>query len=169
MKIDVTSIITIIKCAIGAGSFTLPYAFQRGGLWISFILTLLLGYLSAYTLKLLIICERTVSINVRDYKVQQETNNVLNQYTVLNENENSAANDNDNDNGNSIAAVNENESSAPTTTTTTNDNSNNENKQLTYSDIGSYIYPGLYLNYNYNHYNYRYYYQIFLLRYFFVK
>ena len=132
MKIDITTVVTIIKCAIGAGSFTLPKAFQIGGLWISFFLTLLLGYLCSYTLQLLVICERTIYL-----KIHNDNNNdndkkhkhSLNQYIVVNENE-------DCDNN-------------TTTNTTNNDNNNNDNKtneykQLTYSEIGSYIYPGLY-------------------------
>lgn len=35
--------VNMIKCAIGAGSFSLPMAFKNGGLWASFFATLLLG------------------------------------------------------------------------------------------------------------------------------
>ena len=48
------AIMTIIKCAIGAGSFTLPRAFMDGGVYLSFFFTVFLGLLSAYTLLILI-------------------------------------------------------------------------------------------------------------------
>ena len=48
------AMLTIIKCAIGAGSFSLPRAFMDGGVYISFLTTLFLGFLSAYTLLLLV-------------------------------------------------------------------------------------------------------------------
>ena len=48
------AILTIIKCAIGAASFSLPRAFQHGGVYISFFSTLALGILNAYTLLLLV-------------------------------------------------------------------------------------------------------------------
>ena len=44
---------TIIKCAIGAGSFSLPRAFMDGGVYLSFFFTLFLGLLSAYTVEVL--------------------------------------------------------------------------------------------------------------------
>jgi amino acid permease len=47
-------ITTIIKCAIGAGSFSLPRAFAYGGVYLSIFFTIFLGMLSAYTLVLLI-------------------------------------------------------------------------------------------------------------------
>ena len=48
------AMLTIIKCAIGAGSFSLPRAFMDGGVYISFLTTIFLGFLSAYTLLLLV-------------------------------------------------------------------------------------------------------------------
>ena len=48
------AMLTIIKCAIGAGSFSLPRAFMDGGVYISFLTTIFLGLLSAYTLLLLV-------------------------------------------------------------------------------------------------------------------
>ena len=45
--------INLIKCAVGAGSFSLPHAFMMGGVWIVFLLTFVLGALSAYTVSLL--------------------------------------------------------------------------------------------------------------------
>ena len=48
------AMLTIIKCAIGAGSFSLPRAFHDGGVYISFLTTVFLGILSAYTLLLLV-------------------------------------------------------------------------------------------------------------------
>lgn len=52
--------INTVKCAIGAGSFSLPYAFMLGGLWLSIVGTLALGALSAYTVEILARCERVV-------------------------------------------------------------------------------------------------------------
>jgi hypothetical protein len=43
----------MVKCAIGAGSFNLPYAFQQGGVYICFLLITALGFVSAYTVDLL--------------------------------------------------------------------------------------------------------------------
>lgn len=50
------AILTIIKCAIGAGSFSLPKAFMDGGVYLSFFFTVFLGILSGYTLLTLIEC-----------------------------------------------------------------------------------------------------------------
>ena len=50
------AIVTIIKCAIGAGSFSLPKAFMDGGVYLSFFFTVFLGILSGYTLLILIEC-----------------------------------------------------------------------------------------------------------------
>mmetsp|Transcript_28575 Transcript_28575/g.92697 ORF Transcript_28575/g.92697 Transcript_28575/m.92697 type:complete len:592 (-) Transcript_28575:31-1806(-) len=50
--------IALIKCAIGAGSFSLPGAFKNGGLVASFFTTIALGALSAYTVDLLARSER---------------------------------------------------------------------------------------------------------------
>lgn len=47
------AMMTIIKCAIGAGSFSLPRAFMDGGVYLSFFFTLFLGLLSAYTILVL--------------------------------------------------------------------------------------------------------------------
>mmetsp|Transcript_63530 Transcript_63530/g.175160 ORF Transcript_63530/g.175160 Transcript_63530/m.175160 type:complete len:171 (-) Transcript_63530:1363-1875(-) len=46
-------VLALVKCAIGAGSLSLPYAFKEGGLWFSLIGTVLIGMLSAYTIILL--------------------------------------------------------------------------------------------------------------------
>ena len=50
------AVMTIIKCAIGAGSFSLPKAFMDGGVYLSFFFTVFLGILSGYTLLILIEC-----------------------------------------------------------------------------------------------------------------
>ena len=47
------AMMTIIKCAIGAGSFSLPKAFMDGGVYLSFFFTLFLGVLSAGTILIL--------------------------------------------------------------------------------------------------------------------
>jgi len=52
--------LALIKCAIGAGSLSLPYAFSQGGLWFSLLGTILIGMLSAYTIVLLKQCEEAV-------------------------------------------------------------------------------------------------------------
>lgn len=46
--------ISIIKCSIGAGSFSLPFAFMNGGFTFSFFLILIIGFVSATTTKLLV-------------------------------------------------------------------------------------------------------------------
>ena len=48
------AVLTVVKCAIGAASFSLPSAFQQGGVYMSFFSTLALGILNAYTLLLLV-------------------------------------------------------------------------------------------------------------------
>lgn len=53
-----STFITIIKCAVGGGSFSLPYAFQLGGVYASFIVTILLGYLCFHTIDILVYCEK---------------------------------------------------------------------------------------------------------------
>lgn len=55
---SLTTFITIVKCAVGGGSFSLPYAFQLGGVYASFLFTLLLGSLCFHTIDLLIYCEK---------------------------------------------------------------------------------------------------------------
>ena len=55
------AVMTIIKCAIGAGSFSLPKAFMDGGVYLSFFFTVFLGILSAYTLLILIQCSLLAS------------------------------------------------------------------------------------------------------------
>jgi amino acid permease len=55
---SLTTFITIVKCAVGGGSFSLPYAFQLGGVYASFLFTLFLGYLCFHTIDLLIYCEK---------------------------------------------------------------------------------------------------------------
>lgn len=52
--------INLVKCAIGAGSFSLPFAFKEGGLGFSFVGTLFLGWISAYTVNILAQSERRV-------------------------------------------------------------------------------------------------------------
>lgn len=49
--------LNVIKCAIGAGSLTLPYSFQEGGFILSIILTFFLGSLCCYTIYLLVYAE----------------------------------------------------------------------------------------------------------------
>eukprot|EP00947_MAST-08B_sp_MAST-8B-sp1_P005989 g5989.t1 len=49
--------INLIKCAVGAGSFSLPQAFASGGVWVTFVLTFVLGALAAYTVSLLATAE----------------------------------------------------------------------------------------------------------------
>ena len=50
--------VNIFKCAIGAGSFSLPYAFMKAGLWAGVLITVLLGLLCFYTINLLTDAER---------------------------------------------------------------------------------------------------------------
>ena len=88
------AIITIIKCAIGVGCFTLPLAFSEAGLWFAIISTVALGYLSVYTLSLLIYCERFVYYSIHN----KQTNNGIS-YKVINESV-VTGDDDDNDNDN---------------------------------------------------------------------
>jgi len=53
--------VSMVKCALGAGSFTLPAAFLNGGLYLSFAMLVFCGGLAGYTLNLLAHCERRVS------------------------------------------------------------------------------------------------------------
>mmetsp|Transcript_10977 Transcript_10977/g.25506 ORF Transcript_10977/g.25506 Transcript_10977/m.25506 type:complete len:515 (-) Transcript_10977:83-1627(-) len=57
-------VLALVKCAIGAGSLSLPYAFKEGGLWFSLIGTVLIGMLSAYTIILLKQCEEAVGLKL---------------------------------------------------------------------------------------------------------
>ena len=50
--------VNLVKCAIGAGSFNLPFAFRQGGLLFSFVGTLFFGWISAYTVNMLALSER---------------------------------------------------------------------------------------------------------------
>eukprot|EP00658_Telonema_sp_P-2_P018191 TRINITY_DN17137_c0_g1_i3.p1 TRINITY_DN17137_c0_g1~~TRINITY_DN17137_c0_g1_i3.p1 ORF type:complete len:317 (+),score=65.65 TRINITY_DN17137_c0_g1_i3:49-999(+) len=53
--------VNILKCAIGAGSFSLPHAFKAAGLWAGVTITLLLGLASFYTVNLLVDAEKIYS------------------------------------------------------------------------------------------------------------
>ena len=50
--------VNLFKCAVGAGSFSLPAAFKTGGFWATFILIFVLGFLAWYTVSLLALAER---------------------------------------------------------------------------------------------------------------
>ena len=50
--------INMVKCAIGGGSFSLPFAFKEGGLAFSFVGTLFFGWISAHTVNMLANSER---------------------------------------------------------------------------------------------------------------
>ena len=57
--------INLVKCAVGAGSFSLPFAFQSTGIWVGSIALVLFGILAAYTMNLLASAEKiAVSILV---------------------------------------------------------------------------------------------------------
>mmetsp|Transcript_56665 Transcript_56665/g.168239 ORF Transcript_56665/g.168239 Transcript_56665/m.168239 type:complete len:444 (-) Transcript_56665:221-1552(-) len=53
--------INLIKCAVGAGSFSLPAAWRQAGFWAALVLTLALGALAALTACMLVACERRMS------------------------------------------------------------------------------------------------------------
>jgi amino acid permease len=48
------AIVSLMKAAVGAGSFALPAGFLKGGLWASFAGLIFLGFLCAYTLKVVL-------------------------------------------------------------------------------------------------------------------
>lgn len=50
--------LNLIKCAVGAGSFSLPEAFKEGGVWGSSVGTVILGGLAAYTFCILADAEK---------------------------------------------------------------------------------------------------------------
>jgi amino acid permease len=53
--------INLIKCAVGAGSFSLPAAWRMAGFWAALGLTVALGALAALTACMLVACERRMS------------------------------------------------------------------------------------------------------------
>ena len=53
--------INLVKCAVGAGSFSLPVAFKNAGFWPALFLTFALGALAAMTASWLTAAERTKS------------------------------------------------------------------------------------------------------------
>ena len=53
--------INLIKCAVGAGSFSLPAAWRSAGFWAALGLTMTLGALAALTACMLVACERRLS------------------------------------------------------------------------------------------------------------
>ena len=53
--------INLIKCAVGAGSFSLPAAWRIAGFWAALGLTVALGTLAASTACMLVACERRMS------------------------------------------------------------------------------------------------------------
>eukprot|EP00616_Rhizochromulina_sp_CCMP1243_P000617 CAMPEP_0118966964 /NCGR_PEP_ID=MMETSP1173-20130426/4402_1 /TAXON_ID=1034831 /ORGANISM="Rhizochromulina marina cf, Strain CCMP1243" /LENGTH=560 /DNA_ID=CAMNT_0006915847 /DNA_START=32 /DNA_END=1714 /DNA_ORIENTATION=+ len=70
---DFGTAVSLVKCAIGAGSLALPWAFQQGGLWFSFCFTCVLGVISTYTVGLLITCERKVLRQIHDRRQSEES------------------------------------------------------------------------------------------------
>ena len=68
------AMLTIIKCAIGAGSFSLPRAFMDGGVYISFLTTIFLGLLSGYTL-LLLVDSSTISSLLTQCSIENKKDN----------------------------------------------------------------------------------------------
>lgn len=61
------AIVSLMKAAVGAGSFALPAGFLKGGLWASFAGLIFLGFLCAYTLKILIFCKN--KLQIKDKKI----------------------------------------------------------------------------------------------------
>eukprot|EP00744_Colponema_vietnamica_P010911 GILI01015365.1.p1 GENE.GILI01015365.1~~GILI01015365.1.p1 ORF type:complete len:483 (+),score=120.73 GILI01015365.1:155-1603(+) len=57
--------VNMTKCVVGGGSFNLPQSFKFGGLWLSFAATIGLGWLCAYTINLLALCERKLCHELR--------------------------------------------------------------------------------------------------------
>ena len=53
--------VNLIKCAVGAGSFSLPAAWRAAGFWAAFGLTMAFGYLAALTACMLVACEHRMS------------------------------------------------------------------------------------------------------------
>lgn len=51
------TILTILKCAVGGGSFGLPYAFAKGGIVVSILFTIVFGVMCGYTIWMLNECE----------------------------------------------------------------------------------------------------------------
>jgi amino acid permease len=74
-------ITTIIKCAIGAGSFSLPRAFAYGGVYLSIFFTIFLGLLSAYTLVLLIDSSEIATAIMRHRKFNVEKISMKNDFS----------------------------------------------------------------------------------------
>ena len=58
---DNAAMMNLVKCAVGAGSLSLPFAFKQGGVLFAFLLTILIGALSSYTVILLKRCEEAVA------------------------------------------------------------------------------------------------------------
>ena len=58
---DNAAMMNLIKCAVGAGSLSLPFAFKQGGVLFAFLLTISIGALSSYTVILLKRCEEAVA------------------------------------------------------------------------------------------------------------
>ena len=56
--------INLIKCAVGAGSFSLPSAFLKAGFWAGIILCCTLGLLASFTVHLLTTVERRLASEV---------------------------------------------------------------------------------------------------------
>lgn len=78
------AILTIIKCAIGAGSFSLPRAFMDGGVYISFLTTIFLGLLSGYTL-LLLVDSSTISSLLTQCSVDSKKDNCIELSAITNQ------------------------------------------------------------------------------------
>ena len=53
--------VNLIKCAVGAGSFSLPAAWRAAGFWAAFGLTMAFGALAALTACMLVACEHRMS------------------------------------------------------------------------------------------------------------
>jgi amino acid permease len=78
------AMLTIIKCAIGAGSFSLPRAFMDGGVYISFLTTIFLGILSGYTL-LLLVDSSTISSLLTQCSIENKKDNSIELSAITNQ------------------------------------------------------------------------------------
>lgn len=71
------ALLSVVKCAIGAGSFTIPKQFYDNGIMLSMILIILVGSISCYTLCLLLQCDEDISSHLKSveekYKISLQT------------------------------------------------------------------------------------------------
>lgn len=128
------AMMTIIKCAIGAGSFSLPKAFMDGGVYLSFFFTLFLGVLSAFTILILMNSSQIAAKLVRlQMKIAAQDSDVVAESLCAAKYQGSELN---------YSRIEGNSSGpSPLSKVVSSDDDDNDGISLTYPEVGAVAFP----------------------------